>query len=60
MLPLVLGELVLNAKRVWAMPPLLWEPCEVEPGELEAAEHEANTGAQFDTLGLKEGIWNDY
>jgi hypothetical protein len=42
------------------MPPLLWEPCDVEQRELEAAEKEASTGTQFDKLGLKAGIWSAY
>lgn len=60
MLPLVLGELVNHAKRVWSEPALHWEDCEVEASELAKAEKEADTGKQFDKHGLKAAIWSGY
>ena len=60
MLPLVLGELVGHAKRVWSEPALTWEACEVEPAELAAAERETTQGTQYDKHGLKAKIWAGY
>ena len=60
MLPLVLGELVGHAKRVWSLPEPQWEPCEAEGRDLAAAEREASTGTQFDKHGLKAAIWTGY
>jgi hypothetical protein len=60
MFPLVLGELVGHAKRLWSEPTIQWEPCEAETSELAAAESEAKNGAQFDKHGLKSKIWNGY
>jgi hypothetical protein len=57
MLPLVLGELVRHARGLKVEK---WQPCEPEAAELLAAETEANTGAEFDRLGLKLAIWNGY
>ena len=37
-----------------------WVNCKPEPEELAAAETEATTGAQFDRLGLKQGVWQGY
>ena len=54
---LVLSELVHNAKRVWQLPPVVWSVSEPTAAELAAAEKEA-TADNFDTLGLKNGVWN--
>ena len=45
---------------MWQEPPLSWEPCEVEQGELAAAERESMSGQQFDRHGLKALIWKGY
>ncbi len=37
-----------------------WRPSKPTAAELAAAEKEATTGAQFDTAGLKRGIWMAY
>jgi len=60
MLPLVLGELVRHAKRLWSQPLQKWEACEATREELAAAEHEAHAGQEFDKHGLKLGIWTAY
>lgn len=60
MLPLVLGELVVHAKRLWQIPPPRWEDCEVEVSEMSMAENEANSGSEFDRHGLKASIWKGY
>jgi hypothetical protein len=59
-LPLVLSELLDNAKKVWSEPVPSWEPCDPEPGDLERAEREAKSAPEFDRLGLKIGVWNAY
>ena len=60
MLPLVLGELVNNAKELWNLQQEEWVTCQPTPEEMSAAEMEATTGAQFDRLGLKKTIWEGY
>ena len=60
MLPLVLGELVKNARKLWSSAALTWEPCEVTREELVAAEKEAHAGKEFDKQGLKLSIWTAY
>ena len=59
MLPLVLGELVGHAKRVWGTAGQ-WSDCAAKAEELSAAEKEATTGAQFDRNGLKRAVWDGY
>lgn len=60
MLPLLLGELVSHAKKLWDEPSDSWTVCEPEGDEMFLAEQEATTGGQFDRLGLKKSIWDGY
>jgi hypothetical protein len=45
---------------VWSKAPLAWRPSSPRVQELQRAEQEATTGAQFDRAGLKRGIWEAY
>ena len=51
---------MVNAKRVWSLPPLQWSESQPSPEELAAAEREAKPGDAFDRLSLKSTIWADY
>ena len=60
MIPLVLEGLLKYAHQIWRLRPLEVVSCEPEPEELAAAEREATSGGQFDTLGLKRSIWGKH
>jgi len=60
MIPLVLEGLLKYADQIWNLQPLLIEPCTPLPEELAAAEREALSNPDFDSLGLKRSVWGKH